>query len=717
MTPSRLLILIVVVGLGFAGVSSARADPLPPQMHTVAGGGTCSGAAMGGNGQVPVAGQGPAASGGACDNKSATSVMIGAAQSVAALGGGAFLYVDSVNNLVREVSPTGTVTTVAGNGSTTDQDGIAPTQSGLNDPVAVAALPDGSFLITEYKGGVVRRVLPGPNSTIETIAGTAGQAGAPGTGIASQTPLSYPTDAEPTADGQVLIADSGSGRIWDMSSADPSAAIQTVAGGGSCDDRTLSCEGAAAGSVALHDPVAISPVNGGAAGYLIAEADPNGANAIRRVTQISPAASFATVAGQPGQRYGYAGDGGPATGALLYSPAGVTSQPDGSFIVADTGNERIREVTPSGVISTIAGTGTATYAGDGGAATSASLQEPSATAATTGGGLLIADASDGAIREITIPPTSTISLGPSSAMGQNGWYRYDVNATVTTTKGAKLSCELDPIEAPPAYGAIAPGCPFSSSSGPVISGDGVHTIYASAANAFGDQENPISATIKIDHGAPTVACGKTPTFTAGARGATVTATVSDSVSGPAAPIVSVAVPHLDTLGRQTVSVEGMNLAGTSSFADCAYIVLPRMLHPAPAFGWAVLSSRRFAAVKRLTVRQVPAGAAVSIRCQGSGCPFAFARNVTGRVCRRHRPCVARSVGSRPRRLELARLFEGDRLAPRALLTVTVTAPETIGRSWRLALRSGRRPAQTQTCLVAGSLTRPGSCSPGLSSRR
>ena len=712
MTPARLLILIVAIGLGLAVASPALADPLPPQMHTVAGGGTCSGSAMGGTGQVPVAGQGPAASGGGCDNKPATSVMIGDAQSVAALPGGAFLYVDSVNNLVREVSPKGTVTTVAGNGSTTDQDGVAPTQSGLNDPVAVAGLPDGSFLVTEYKGGVVRRVLPGPNSTIETIAGTAGQPGAPGSGIAGQTPLSYPTDAEPTADGQILIADSGSGRIWDMSSADPTAAIQTVAGGGSCDDRTVNCEGAAAGSVALHDPVAISPVNGGAAGYLIAEADPNGANAIRRVTQISPAATFSTVAGQPGQRYGYAGDGGPATGALLYSPAGVTSQPDGSFIIADTGNERIREVSASGAISTIAGTGTATYAGDGGAATSASLQEPSETAATTGGGLLIADASDGAIREITIPPTSTISFGPASAMGQNGWYLYDVNATVTTTPGAKLNCELDPIEAPPAYAAITPGCPFSSSSGPAITGDGVHTIYASAANAFGDQENPISASIKIDHGTPTVTCGKAPTFIAGARGAKVSATVSDSVSGPVAPVVSVAVPSVRQLGRQTVSVEGMNLAGRSSFADCPYVVLPRTLQPVPAFGWAVLSSRRFAAVKRLTVRQVPRGAAVSIRCQGSGCPFALARNVTGRVCRHHRPCVAQRPAARARRLELARLFAGERLAPRVVLTVTVTAPQTIGRLWQLSLRSGRRPAQKQTCLVAGSLTQPGACSPG-----
>ena len=438
----------------------AAGDPLPPQIHTVAGGGGCGGGVVA-----------TMASGGACDDVSATSVPIADARSVAAVPGGGFLYVDSINDLVREVSPTGTVTTVAGmvNPTTGDvddndaPDGTVAVDSGLDDPVAVSPLPGGGFLVTEYKGSVVRMVSPGPPgvATITTVAGENNtQPGYNGpAGQATATELSYPTDAELTSDGQVLIADSGNDLIREVSAAAPGAIMSTVAGGGSCDDTTIACEGMPAGAVALHDPVSVSPIVDGAGGFLIAESDYSGANAIR---QISAAGTFTTVAGIPGQLGGDSGDGGPATAALLNTPEQVVSTPDGGFLIADSHNDVIRQVSAGGTITTVAGNGVATYAGDGDDATAASFENPSGVSLypVGVGDFLVADENDGAIREVTTPPTTSVTLGPASQLGKNGWYvNSPITATVTTTEGAKISCEVDPPAPPPVFAAIPPGCP------------------------------------------------------------------------------------------------------------------------------------------------------------------------------------------------------------------------------------------------------------------
>src|SRR3954465_3082667 len=73
---------------------------------------------------------------------------------------------------------------------------------------------------------------------------------------------------------------------------------------------------------------------------------------------------------------GFSGDGGPATKAELNGPTGVAVAPDGSLFICDTANQRIRKVSPSGIISTFAGTGQPGWSGDGGPATAAKLNEP-----------------------------------------------------------------------------------------------------------------------------------------------------------------------------------------------------------------------------------------------------------------------------------------------------------------------------------------------------
>jgi hypothetical protein len=117
--------------------------------------------------------------------------------------------------------------------------------------------------------------------------------------------------------------------------------------------------------------------------------------------------NISTVAGTGTS--GSSGDGGAATDAELSSPSGVAVDESNNIYIADTGNNRIREVTAStGVIFTVAGTGTSGFSGDGGAATSAELNAPMGVAVDDSGNIYIADTGNNLIRKVTVS-TSTIS--------------------------------------------------------------------------------------------------------------------------------------------------------------------------------------------------------------------------------------------------------------------------------------------------------------------
>src|SRR5207249_4298413 len=97
-----------------------------------------------------------------------------------------------------------------------------------------------------------------------------------------------------------------------------------------------------------------------------------------RIRKITPAGIISTVAGSgpagdTGQAGGFAGDGGPATAALLKTPSSVAFDADGNLYIADAGNNRIRRVDKQGIITTFAGNGRAGFAGDGGPAMAAEL--------------------------------------------------------------------------------------------------------------------------------------------------------------------------------------------------------------------------------------------------------------------------------------------------------------------------------------------------------
>jgi len=134
------------------------------------------------------------------------------------------------------------------------------------------------------------------------------------------------------------------------------------------------------------------------------------------IREINTSGIINTIAGIAGTE-GYSGDGGPATAAELYTPYGVAVDNSGNIYIADQGNNAVRKVNAAGIISTIAGTGSAGYSGDGGTGASAALNWPNAVAADDSGNVYIADLGNNCIRKVNASGTITTIAG-------NGFFGY-----------------------------------------------------------------------------------------------------------------------------------------------------------------------------------------------------------------------------------------------------------------------------------------------------
>lgn len=146
-----------------------------------------------------------------------------------------------------------------------------------------------------------------------------------------------------------------------------------------------------------------------------------GNNAIRKV---DASGVITTVAGTG--TAGYSGDGGAATAAKLYHTAGVAVDNAGNVFIADSWNNVVRKVNSSGIITTIAGTGAAGYTGDGGPATAATLDDPNSLTVDAAGNVYIADAHNNVIRKVsTSGMISTVVGNGYNAGTTHGGYSGD----------------------------------------------------------------------------------------------------------------------------------------------------------------------------------------------------------------------------------------------------------------------------------------------------
>ena len=187
----------------------------------------------------------------------------------------------------------------------------------------------------------------------------------------------------------------------------PSGIINTVAGGGG---GYILGDGGAATNARLSWPAGVAL---DAAGNLYIADQYN-----QRIRKVTPNGMISTVAGNGNGSY--SGDGGQATSGSLAEPAGVTSDAFGDLYIADRDNNRVREVTPNGLILTVAGNGANTFAGDGGAATNASLSYPAGVALDAAGNLFIADQYNQRVRRVDINGSITTVAGDGYE-GNNGY--------------------------------------------------------------------------------------------------------------------------------------------------------------------------------------------------------------------------------------------------------------------------------------------------------
>jgi trimeric autotransporter adhesin len=231
------------------------------------------------------------------------------------------------------------------------------------------------------------------------VAGTGSYGYSGDGGLATSADFSSPDDIAIDASGNIYIADAANNRIRLVTKS--TGIISTVAGTGS---SGYSGDGGIATSAALNYPRGVTI---DASGNIYIADTYN--HRIRMVTKSTGIIS--TVAGNGS--YGYSGDGWIATSALLYNPRGVAMDASGNIYIAETDNYRIRMVTKStGIISTVAGTGSYGYSGDGGIATSALLHNPRGVAIDESGNIYIADAGNNRIRMFALSANTRTASTP-----------------------------------------------------------------------------------------------------------------------------------------------------------------------------------------------------------------------------------------------------------------------------------------------------------------
>jgi trimeric autotransporter adhesin len=335
------------------------------------------------------------------DGGNAVASQVNNPWSVAVDPSGNVYFVDLYNARVREVSSTGTITTVAGNGTTRySGDGAAAQTALMNTPLGVSAAPGGIVYVTDTNNQRVRRI--GSDGIIATAAGN-GSAGFAGDGsAATSAQVAFPGGTAVDSAGNFYIADTANQRVRKVSGGN----MSTVAGNGTAG---YSGDGSAAVNAMLNSPVAVAV---DAAGNIYISDYSN--HAVRKVS----GGVITTLAGNGSP--GYSGDGGQGAKAQLNLPSGLALDSAGNLYVADSGNHVVRKITPAGIITTAAGTGVSGDSGDGGLATAAELASPSGVATDAAGDLYITDAGAGQVRLVTGSGFIVTIAGMNGVAGYSG---------------------------------------------------------------------------------------------------------------------------------------------------------------------------------------------------------------------------------------------------------------------------------------------------------
>ena len=420
-----------------------------------------------GNGLEGFGGDGGAATSAELSSPSAVAVDVAGNLYINDGVAGSYYFPDSGSQRVRMVDVSGIITTIVGNGSVGfGGDGGGAISAQLNYPSGLTVDGDGNLFIADYGNNRIRMV--GTDAIIATVAGN-GWHGVIGDGnTANLAMLDSPRGLAIDASGNLFISDTQNDRIRKV---DADGIITTIAGVGDVPTLSGSGDGEPASEARIISPEGIAVDDGG--NLYISDGT---------IRKVDASGIITTVAGNSAMGPGFSGDGGPAISAQLNDPHGVAVDAAGNMYISDTGNNSIRKVdtngiittvvgngtsyvgvlnhplgitvdaggnlyiadtynnvvrrlSPAGSLTTVAGNGTTSFSGDGGVATQAGLDAPSAVAVDSAGNLYILDAYNQRVRKVTNFIIDTIA-------GNGMWNSTYEYGTFSGDSGASTSAGL-----------------------------------------------------------------------------------------------------------------------------------------------------------------------------------------------------------------------------------------------------------------------------------
>ncbi len=300
-------------------------------------------------------------------------------------------YLVDWNNHRLRILKDDIIQTIAGTGDIGDaQDGLG-LYANFNHPTNVSFDHQGKAIISAWHNSLIKR-MDLVTGLLENVAGTGARAYGGDGGPANAAKLDLPSSTVVDSHGNIIVSDQGNYRLRII---DQTGTINTMCGKGT---PGYSGDGGPALNAELRAPKgqAAPP-----AGRIAIDAQDriyiadSGNHAIRL---IDTDGTIRTIAGTGNP--GYSGDGGPATAAQLNTPSDVAVAPNGRIYIADTFNNVIRVVLPNGIIQTYAGTGAGGFSGDGGDARQAQLDRPYGVEVAPNGDVLVADTHNQRFRQI-----------------------------------------------------------------------------------------------------------------------------------------------------------------------------------------------------------------------------------------------------------------------------------------------------------------------------
>jgi hypothetical protein len=316
---------------------------------------------------------------------------------LAADGVGNVYVADTGNDTIRKITPAGMVTTLAGMvGMTGSVDGMG-TAARFNSPFSVASDSSGNVYVADGDNDSIRKITP--DGMVSTLAGTAGITGsADGTGAAAR--FSGPQGVTTDSAGNVYVADNENHTIRRIT---PAGVVSTFAG-------TAPIRGSTdgTGAAASFDGPQSATTDSAGNTYV---AD-TGNSTIRKITPAGVVTTFAGMAGMTGSA------DGPGAAARFNSPTGVATDNAGNVYVADLGNGTIRKITPGGVATTLAGMAGVTGSSDGTGA-AARFDGPKSVATDSASNVYVADQFNSIIRKVTPSGVVTTLAGTAGVLGSS----------------------------------------------------------------------------------------------------------------------------------------------------------------------------------------------------------------------------------------------------------------------------------------------------------